>query len=131
MSERLDLYRCSKCGNLVEVILGGVGELMCCGAPMEKLIAKVDKDTEFSERHIPVFTVSEVNGEEVRVGSTLHPMSDEHYIQFVETISKDKDETSLKYYSPLDLPIKILREKFGPTRARAFCNIHGLWEGNK
>ncbi len=127
MTERLELYKCNVCGNLIEVILPGIGELVCCGEPMEYLDAK-SQDSEFGEKHVPVFAATDNDGYEVRVGSTLHPMTDEHYIQFIETISDKKNHTELQYYTPQDIPIMVLKDKFGLEKARAFCNIHGLWE---
>ena len=52
--ERLDLYRCEICGNLVEIILSGGGELVCCGQAMQKLDAK-NAEEAMLEKHIPVF----------------------------------------------------------------------------
>ncbi|MDE6138523.1 MAG: desulfoferrodoxin FeS4 iron-binding domain-containing protein, partial [Candidatus Gastranaerophilales bacterium] len=106
MTERLDLYKCNVCGNLIEVILPGVGELVCCGEPMEYLEAK-KSDSEYGEKHVPVFSATDEKGEEVRVGSTLHPMTEEHYIQFVETIAKDRRRTELEYFYPSDEPIML------------------------
>ena len=54
MTEKLELYKCSICGNLVQVLLSGVGELVCCNQPMEKLCPKINEDNELSEKHIPV-----------------------------------------------------------------------------
>lgn len=130
MSERLELYKCNVCGNLIEVLLPGVGELVCCGEPMEFLEPHIN-DSEYGEKHVPVFVTTDEKGEEVRVGATLHPMTDEHYIQFIETISDGKNHVELQYYTPQDLPIMLLKDKLGVEKARAFCNIHGLWEGNK
>ncbi len=127
--ERLDLYRCEICGNLVEVILSGEGELVCCGQPMKKLDAKTQENA-MLEKHVPVFVKNQDNGNEVRVGEVLHPMTDEHYIMFIETISEDKNNAQLQYLYPGDEPKMILQEKLGKTYAREFCNLHGLWEGN-
>ena len=127
MTERLELYKCDVCGNLIEVVLSGVGELVCCGKSMTFLDSK-SNDFEYSEKHVPVFSTTDDNGLEVRVGTTLHPMTDVHYIQFIESVSEDKNKICRQYYSPFDLPIMILKEKLGFEKARAFCNIHGLWE---
>ena len=85
--EKLDLYRCEICGNLVELIIPGGGELVCCGQPMQKVNGQNKEDAIF-EKHIPIFIKNENNGDEVRVGEVLHPMTDEHYIMFIETISE-------------------------------------------
>lgn len=127
MTERLDLYKCNVCGNLVEVILAGAGELVCCGQPME-LLQPHTSEPEVGEKHIPVFTITDNDGLEIRVGATLHPMTEEHYIQFIETISNDKNHIELQYFAPSGQPIMLLQDRLGAKKARAFCNIHGLWE---
>lgn len=129
MTERLELYKCETCGNLVQVVLPGIGELVCCGKPMTRLEPHTLEDEALDEKHVPVFVSTDENGEEVRVGTKLHPMTEEHYIQFIQTISDGKNHTELQYYSPFDLPIMVLKDKLGIDKAQAFCNIHGLWEG--
>ncbi len=130
MTERLELYKCETCGNLVQVILPGVGELVCCGKPMELLKPHgINDEQGVSEKHVPVLAATDNNGHEIRVGTTLHPMTEDHYIQFIETISQDKNHLELQYYAPFDLPIMVLKDKLGIEKAQAFCNIHGLWEG--
>ena len=126
--ERLDLYRCEICGNLVELILTGDGELVCCGQPMQKVNGQNREEAIF-EKHIPVFVKNEDNNDEVRVGEVLHPMTDEHYLMFIETISEDKNHVQLQYLHPGQEPKMILEKKLGKTLAREFCNLHGLWEG--
>lgn len=126
--EKLDLYRCEICGNLVEVILVGGGELVCCGQPMQKVNGQNREEAIF-EKHIPVFIKNENNGDEVRVGEVLHPMTGEHYIMFIETVSEDKNHVQLQYLHPGQEPKMILENKLGKTLAREFCNLHGLWEG--
>ena len=126
--ERLDLYRCEICGNLVEVILVGGGELVCCGQMMQKVSGQNREEAIF-EKHIPVFVKNENNNYEVRVGEVLHPMTEEHYIMFIETISEDKKHVQLEYLYPGQEPRMLLENKSGKTLAREFCNLHGLWEG--
>ena len=126
--ERLDLYKCDICGNLVEIILSGGGELVCCGKPMHKLEAKSKEDA-MLEKHIPVFIKREDGSDEVRVGEVLHPMINEHYIMFIETISEDRNHVQLQYLHPGNEPKMLLEKKLGKTLAREFCNLHGLWEG--
>lgn len=130
MTERLELYKCSICGNLVEVILPGAGELVCCGEPMEKLTPHTH-ESETGEKHIPVFLQKSDDEIEVRVGSTLHPMSKEHYIQFVETVAEDKSCAVLKYFEPGNEPVMKLGDAASIHSAFAYCNIHGLWKGDR
>ena len=126
MTDCLDLYKCNVCGNLVEIVLSGVGELVCCGEPMEYLEAKA-QDSEYGEKHVPVVTTINDNDTEIRVGSVLHPMVKEHYIQFIEALSDNKTRLIRQYYYPQEMPIMILNDKSGLEFAREFCNIHGLW----
>lgn len=126
MTERLDLYRCEICGNLVQVILAGGGELVCCGQPMEFVKGKTQE--EMQEKHIPVF-ISEDGKDIVQVGTVLHPMNDDHYIMFIETISEDKNCMQLQYLHPGQEAKMLLEKKLGKMKAIEFCNLHGLWEG--
>lgn len=128
MTKRLEFYKCETCGNLVQVILPGEGELVCCGEPMQ-LIKPLKNENEISEKHIPVFSARDDKGDEIKVGTSLHPMSKEHYIQFIEVISEGERHLELQYFTPEDLPIMELADKLGQKVARAYCNLHGLWEG--
>lgn len=128
MTAKLEMYRCEICGNLVQVIVAGGGELYCCGAPMKLVSANNGAESLF-EKHIPVFTRHSDNGLEIKVGQVLHPMNDDHHIMFIETISEDKDHVKLEYLHPGHEAKIMLKEKLGRTLARAFCNLHGLFEG--
>ena len=127
MTERLEMYRCEICGNLVQVILEGDGELVCCGQPMLLLKPK-NTENEGLEKHIPVFEIKSDGKCEIRVGSTPHPMIPEHYIEFVETISGDKMHLYLEYLKPGMEPVIKVENNY--KSAVEFCNIHGLWEGH-
>ncbi len=126
MTKKLDIYKCEICGNLIEVVLSGVGELVCCGQPMALQIP--NKTDAAAEKHVPFF-VKKDSELEVRVGSVLHPMTEEHYIQFIEVVSKDGRYVKRKYLYPNEEPIFALRcYDIGDLTAREFCNLHGLWE---
>lgn len=127
MTERLELYKCEVCGNTVQVILEGFGQLTCCGQPMLKMLPKTN-DENFAEKHVPVFNETEA-GLEIKVGSIPHPMENEHYIMFMEAISKDKNSMLLQYLYPNDEPKTVIRDIQEVENALGFCNIHGLWEG--
>lgn len=127
MTEKLELYKCSICGNLVQVLLSGVGELVCCNQPMEKLCPKTNEDNELSEKHIPVI---EQENDKKFVRLTKHPMIPEHYIQFIEVFTKDKSKVYLKFLNPnekAELEITNFEEDI---EAIEYCNIHGLWRNN-
>lgn len=126
-TEKLQLYKCNVCGNLVQVVLSGAGELVCCGEPMKLQTIQHDK-SEIGEKHAPILEFRE-NERYVQVKS--HPMLPEHYIQFIEIYKKDKSELHLKYLNPNEVAefnITCMPEDIG---AIEFCNIHGLWGENK
>ena len=126
MTKRFEIYRCPVCGNIVEVLLGGAGELVCCGHPMELLEEKTNVQ-EFGEKHVPVISKT-VNGFEVKVGDIPHPMSSEHHIVFVEAFSLNS--RCIKYLEVGDEP-RVLFNFEDIIFAREFCNIHGLWSSQK
>ncbi|MHB1128118.1 MAG: desulfoferrodoxin FeS4 iron-binding domain-containing protein [Bacillota bacterium] len=87
MTKLRDIYKCNVCGNVVEIAHEGAGALVCCGQPMENLIAKTEDAGK--EKHVPV--VKECgNGTCIEVGDVHHPMEEKHYIQFVEVLTSNK-----------------------------------------
>lgn len=127
MTEKLDLYKCNICGNLVQVILSGVGELVCCGENMKKLTAKSYENDELSEKHVPII---EQDGDKKFVRLKHHPMAPEHYIQFIEVYPKDKSKFYLKYLNPNEKAEMEITHCEENIDAIEFCNIHGLWRNN-
>ena len=85
-------------------------------------------DYNANEKHVPVF-VKTNDGMEIRVGSTPHPMENEHYIMFVETITQDKSRLSLQYLFPQQEPKMLVKDILDNAVSIEYCNIHGLWEG--
>lgn len=123
MVELNQIYKCSICGNIVEVSHASVGTLVCCGKPMELLIEKTEDVG--AEKHVPV--IEKIRGGfKVKIGSIPHPMEQQHYIEFIEIIADNK--VYKVYLNPGDAPeveFKINAEKI---KAREYCNIHGLWK---
>ena len=125
MALKLRLYRCTICGNIVQVLINGEGELICCGKEMELLEPKrVDIG---SEKHVPVIETREDGSKIVKVGTEPHPMTNEHYIQFIEAISLDKQKLFIEFLKPEYKPE--IHCTFDADSALEYCNIHGLWEG--
>jgi len=87
MAKRMEVYKCELCGNIVEMTHGGAGELVCCGKPMVQMDEKYADST--TEKHVPLIEKID-GGYKVTVGSTLHPMTDEHYIEWIELISENR-----------------------------------------
>jgi len=123
MTELKEIYRCNICGNIVEVLHAGVGELVCCGQPMELLKAK--KEDEGKEKHVPVIEKSE-EAVMVKVGEVPHPMEKKHYIEWIEIIADGR--VYREYLKPGDSPRAVFYLKAKNVKARIYCNIHSLWE---
>ena len=122
MTEVGEIYKCNICGNIVEVLYTGIGELICCGEPMELLKEKADETG--NEKHVPVIEKTET-GIKVKVGSIPHPMEEKHYIEWIEIIA---DGISYrKFLKPGEKPEAEFEIKAGKIEAREYCSIHGLW----
>lgn len=122
MAEKLQIYKCEVCGNMVEMIHAGVGELVCCGQPM-KLFVENTVDAA-KEKHVPV-KEAVAGGLKVKVGAVAHPMEEKHYIEWIEIVA---DGTAYRrFLNPGEAP-----EAFFPVEgeftAREYCNLHGLWK---
>lgn len=123
MTAKLDVYKCNACGNMVEVIHGGDGELVCCGEPMIKLTENTTDAAK--EKHVPVIEKVD-GGYKVSVGSVLHPMEPDHYIEWIELLADGK--AYRQFLSPGDEPIATFCVEAATVSAREFCNKHGLWK---
>ena len=126
MTEKLELYKCNICGNIVQVLLNGMGELVCCGEKMEHLIPHEEDNSELTEKHKPEIVQNE--GKRF-VTLKYHPMVPEHYIQFIEVYPKDKSRLYLKYLKPNELAEFDITHFEENIEALEYCNIHGLWRG--
>ena len=123
MTERLQIYKCEICGNFVEVLHEGQGELVCCGQPM-KLYKENTTDAAL-EKHVPVIEKTE-SGFKVKIGSVAHPMAEEHHVEWIEAIA---DGTAYRQFlKPGDAPEAEFCIKSDNIIAREYCNIHGLWK---
>jgi superoxide reductase len=123
MAERLQVYKCELCGNIVDVLHAGGGELVCCGQPM-KLFVENTVDAA-KEKHVPVIEKT-ANGFKVKVGSVTHPMEEKHYIEWVELIVGD--QVYRQFLSPGQAPEAEFCVKADQAVAREYCNMHGLWK---
>jgi len=124
-AEKLQVYKCNICGNMVEVIHGGAGSLVCCGQPMA-LLAENSTDAA-QEKHVPVIEKVD-GGVKVTVGSVNHPMQDEHYIEWIEILVDGKSYR--QFLNPGDEPVAFFPVEGNDITAREFCNLHGLWKAS-
>jgi superoxide reductase len=123
MTEKLQVYKCEICGNIVEMLHGGKGELVCCGEPM-KLYEENTVDAA-KEKHVPVIEKID-GGFEVKVGSVAHPMEEKHYIEWIEAIADGK--AYRQFLNPGDAPEAVFNIEAEQITAREYCNLHGLWK---
>jgi superoxide reductase len=123
MAKRLEVYKCGVCGNIVEVLHAGKGNLVCCGQPMNLLVENTVDAAK--EKHVPVIEKVE-GGVKIKVGEVPHPMEEKHWIQWIEIIADDK--TYRQYLNPGETPEATFNVTTDQITAREYCNIHGLWK---
>ena len=122
MAKRMGIYKCEVCGNIVEVLHEGQGDLVCCGKEMRLFTANTTDAAK--EKHVPVVEKT-ADGYKVKVGSVAHPMEEKHYIEWIELIAGNK--VYRQDLKPGDAPEATFVIKAEQVKARAYCNIHGLW----
>ena len=123
MAKKLEIYKCMICGNIVEVLHGGAGELVCCGKEMELQ----DENTvdAAKEKHVP--EIEKIDGGfKVKVGSVAHPMEEKHYIEWIELLADGK--AYRQFLNPGDTPEAVFNLSADSVSAREYCNLHGLWK---
>ncbi len=120
-------YVCKKCGNLVGMVHASGAPMTCCGEEMKLLKANTVEASK--EKHIPVITLSR-NNVTVKVGAVEHPMTEEHYIQWVYLETAKGGQR--KCFKPGDKPeiSFIITADDSPVAAYAYCNLHGLWKAS-
>jgi superoxide reductase len=123
MTKKNEVYKCSLCGNIVEVLHTGAGELVCCGQPMQ-LMAENTVDAA-KEKHVPVIA-KVANGYKVMVGSVPHPMEEKHWIEWIELIADGK--VYRQNLAPGMAPEAVFCVDATAVTAREYCNLHGLWK---
>jgi superoxide reductase len=123
MTERLQVYKCELCGNIVEMLHAGAGELVCCGQPM---VLQAENTVDAAkEKHVPVIEKI-TGGYKVKVGSVTHPMEDKHYIQWIEVIAGDK--AYREFLKPGQAPEAVFLIDAPSVTVREYCNLHGQWK---
>lgn len=124
MAKKLEVYKCEICGNIVEILHGGKGKLICCGQEMILLILKTEDQGK--EKHVPVIEKTE-NTLNVKVGSIPHPMEENHFIEWIEVITENG--ILRKFLKPGEKPEAVFETNENIIELREYCSIHGLWKG--
>lgn len=115
----MKFYYCEDCH---QVVIGSEN-LTCCSKKMKELVPGVVEAS--LEKHIPKVTTS-TSKVSVEVGEVLHPMTEEHYIEFI--CLTYKDGYSIKYLKPGMEPKADFNTSETPVAVYAYCNLHGLWK---
>ena len=126
MTTKLEVYKCEICGNIVEILHEGIGVLVCCGQDMKRM--EEQTADQVNEKHVPVIEKKDF-GIKAVVGSTLHPMEEKHYIEWIEAITLKG--VSRKFLKPGDKPESFFKDVEGLEKTREYCNVHGLWTYQK
>jgi len=121
--KRLQVYKCTECSTIVEIIAPGNPSLVHCGEPMELLKEQTAVPAE--NKHVPVIEKVE-GGYKVTVGSTPHPMTKGHYIAWIELIADGR--IYRQFLKPGDKPEATFCVEAKKVAAREYCNLHGLWK---
>ncbi|MDI6732084.1 MAG: desulfoferrodoxin [Candidatus Margulisbacteria bacterium] len=119
----LEIYQCEICGNIIEALYVGGGELVCCGWPMKLMVENIVDASK--EKHVPVIEKTD-KGILVKVGLVPHPMEEKHYIEWIELLADDRDYR--QFLLPGGKPEALFEIKAEKVAAREYCNLHGLWK---
>lgn len=132
MTEQNSIYKCPICGLICTVEQGAGGILVCCGKSMELLQENTTEAA--TEKHVPVIERT-AQGIKVQVGSVVHPMEAEHYIEWLEVFVEEEQESGKKiklkyqkFFQPGEEPVAEFPLTEARVTARAYCNLHGLWK---
>ncbi len=125
MAEKMGIYKCGKCGNIVQVLHGENPPVMCCGQPMDRLVENTVDAAK--EKHVPVIEKIE-GGYAVKVGSVPHPMGNDHWIEWIELTSEDNTFVQRQMLTPTSAPRAEFKTDAAKVTAREYCNLHGLWK---
>jgi superoxide reductase len=123
MAKKMGIYKCDICGNIVEVLTAGGAELMCCG---QQMTMQNENTTDAAvEKHVPALQKRD-GGWQVNIGTVDHPMTEAHYIEWIELTAGDA--VYRQFLKPSAQPSAFFPIKADTVTARAYCNLHGLWK---
>ena len=123
-TQKLQVYKCKVCGNMVEVVHAAGGTMVCCNQTMT-LLREGETDAAV-EKHVPVITKLD-NGFKVAIGAIGHPMEDKHFIEWIELVADGR--AYREFLKPGQPPEATFMIHADQVSAREFCNLHGLWKG--
>ena len=123
--KNIKTYKCSICGNIVSLNHESAGKLSCCGKSMDLLEINYNEGGS-GEKHVPVIEKIAENKYKITVGSVLHPMTEEHYIEYVDIFTDDNEKMSV-FLNKNEKPEVIIETNKKIVLVCAYCNLHDLW----
>lgn len=122
MANKLEVYKCGLCGNIVEVLTAGAGQLTCCG---EAMVLQAENTVDAAkEKHVPV--VEKIaGGYRVKVGAVPHPMEEKHRIEWIELLADGK--AYRQFLQAGEAAEAVFLVEAAQVTAREYCNLHGQW----
>lgn len=118
-------FKCPICGQIIAIVKETGVPIVCCGKPMQELIAGT---TDASiEKHVPVVTINK-NLVCVTVGTIEHPMSPEHYIEWISLQTNKGNQRKLLKPGEKPCACFYISENEVVETAYAYCNLHSLWK---
>ncbi|MDR0861259.1 MAG: desulfoferrodoxin [Oscillospiraceae bacterium] len=123
MAQKLTFFRCAICGKIEDVYGDEPTAPICCGQPMSALTPNTTDAAQ--EKHVPVATL-DGDSLSVQVGSVLHPMQDNHFIEWIYVQTETGKKKQI--LSPGDAPTAVFNVAGAkPVAVYEYCNLHGLW----
>ncbi len=121
----MKFYKCDACGRIMAAVKDTPGPVVCCGGAMREIVPGTVEASR--EKHIPVCSV-DGDTVTVQVGSVLHPMGEEHFIEWIAIQTSSGNQR--KPLRPGDEPKACFKicEGDAVEAAYAYCNLHGLWK---
>lgn len=118
-------YICQHCGKIIAIVEDRTVPTICCNAPMKEIIPKTADAS--LEKHVPVYSI-ESNKVIVSVGSIEHPMTSEHYIQWISLQTSKGNQRKLLHPSDKPQAIFAICDDEQVEAVFAYCNLHSLWK---
>lgn len=118
-------FKCSICGNIISMIEDKGTRVVCCGKPMDELVANTSEGA--GEKHIPEVTI-DGNKVRVQVGSVMHPMLPEHHIGWICVVTTQGIQRKALELNSDPVAEFAIAEGDKVLAVYEYCNLHGLWK---
>ncbi|MCL1803027.1 MAG: hypothetical protein FWG30_05210 [Eubacteriaceae bacterium] len=118
------ILKCEKCGKILDTIKDSMCDTMCCGQAMSKLVPNTEDASH--EKHVPA-VIRRANQVRIDVGAEEHPMTPEHFIEWIEIVQSGKVQR-VELNAQCSPMATFTFDSVEPIEVYAYCNLHGLWK---